>query len=129
AISFRCQANRVSGVTIVATSASSLRPNLLAFAASRRRWSSSNRMRRRLSAARSGAPHTVVHNTHFHTVGAIGQGERHVRSRREAPSSGFAWLVLPVDNIAFERCQHAAWNGHSTLLELRLLNIDFDRGH
>lgn len=47
AISFRCQANSVSGVTIVATCPSSFRPNLLAFAASRRRWSSSNRMRRR----------------------------------------------------------------------------------
>ena len=37
AISFRCQANKVSGVTIVATSARSLRPNPLALAANRRR--------------------------------------------------------------------------------------------
>ena len=35
AISFRCQANRVSGVTMVATSASTFRPNFLALAASR----------------------------------------------------------------------------------------------
>ncbi len=40
AISFRCQANKVSGVTMVATSARSFRPNLLALAANRRRWSS-----------------------------------------------------------------------------------------
>jgi hypothetical protein len=39
AISFRCQANKVSGVTMVA-SARSFRPNPLAFAAHRRRWSS-----------------------------------------------------------------------------------------
>src|SRR5437667_2377561 len=52
AISFRCQANKVSGVTMVATSAKSLRPNPLALAANRRRWSSLNRTRRPLSCSR-----------------------------------------------------------------------------
>jgi hypothetical protein len=52
AISFRCQANKVSGVTRVATSARSLRPNPLALAAKRRRWSSLNRNRRSPSCSR-----------------------------------------------------------------------------
>jgi hypothetical protein len=56
AISFRCQANKVSGVTMVATSASILRPNPLALAANRRRWSSLNRTRR---------PHSCSRRTRF----------------------------------------------------------------
>ena len=46
AISFRCQANSLSGVTMVATSARSFRPNPLDLAANRRTWSSFNRSRR-----------------------------------------------------------------------------------
>ena len=46
AINFRCQANKVSGVTMVATRARSRRPSFFAFAANRRRWSSVNVMRR-----------------------------------------------------------------------------------
>ena len=45
AISLRCQASKVSGVTMVATSARIFRPNPLAFAANRRRWSSLSRSR------------------------------------------------------------------------------------
>lgn len=52
AIGFRCQANKVSGVTMVATSAKSLRPNPLALAANRRRWPSLKRIRRPLSCSR-----------------------------------------------------------------------------
>src|SRR5215469_7152164 len=40
AINFRCQANKVSGVTRVAISARTLRPNVLALTANRRPWSS-----------------------------------------------------------------------------------------
>ena len=46
AISFRCQANSLSGETMVATSARSFRPNPLDLAANRRTWSSFNRSRR-----------------------------------------------------------------------------------
>jgi hypothetical protein len=52
-MSFRCQANKVSGVTSVATSARSFRPSPLALAANRRRWSSVNRTRRPPSCSRS----------------------------------------------------------------------------
>src|SRR5215472_14556343 len=46
AISFRCQARRVPGVTIVAICDSARRPSPLARAASQRRWSSVKRSRR-----------------------------------------------------------------------------------
>jgi len=42
-ISFRCQAKRVSGVTMLASSARIFRPNPLARTARRRRWSSRER--------------------------------------------------------------------------------------
>jgi len=45
-INFRCHANNVSGVTIVAICAKTFLPNLLALAASWRRWLSVNRNRR-----------------------------------------------------------------------------------
>jgi hypothetical protein len=43
-VSVKCQANSVSGVTIVATCAKTFRPSFFALAASRRRWSSVNCM-------------------------------------------------------------------------------------
>src|SRR5262252_8866209 len=46
AINFRCHPSSVSGVTMVATWLSNLRPSLFALAASRRRWSSVKRIRR-----------------------------------------------------------------------------------
>ena len=53
AISLRCHASRVSGVTRLATSASSLRLRPLARTAKRRRWSSLKRNRRSPSCSRS----------------------------------------------------------------------------
>ena len=49
---FPMQANKVSGVTRVATSARTLRPNVLALTANRRRWSSLKRTRRPPSCSR-----------------------------------------------------------------------------
>ena len=46
AINFRCHADNVSGVTIVATCARSFRLSFFALAARRQRWSLVNRMRR-----------------------------------------------------------------------------------
>ena len=46
AISFRCHARRVSGVTIVAISSRAVRPRTLPLAASRRRWASVRHKRR-----------------------------------------------------------------------------------
>ncbi|MFT4542534.1 MAG: hypothetical protein ACI835_005002, partial [Planctomycetota bacterium] len=56
AISFRCNLIRVSGFTMVAVLSRTLRPRRLAFAASRRRWS---------SFSRSGFPPSCFFNTRF----------------------------------------------------------------
>ena len=68
AISLLCQANKVSGVTRVATSARSLRPSPLVRAAKRRRWSSLKRNRRSPSSSRRpDSPHA---DTRSSAVGA-----------------------------------------------------------
>jgi hypothetical protein len=53
AISLRCQANSVSGVTMVATPSKTFSPKHFVLAANRRRWSSLNRTRRPPSCSRN----------------------------------------------------------------------------
>jgi hypothetical protein len=83
AISFRCQANKVSGVTMVATSARSFRPNPLALAANRPRWSSLNRTRRPPSCSRRTrfSSRRVINQMQLALVHPTGDGAQHEAER------------------------------------------------